>query len=198
MGTVSTVISRSAATAINHVLSNAQWAQKALREHAGKRARLSISGLETSFTIEENGMVKAAGAEAQPDVTIQMPILDALRLAHGDPSARQAAKVEGDSRLAADIWRLAAELKWDVEEDLSRLTGDIVAHRLVSTARSFNAWIRDSALRVESAYGEYATEEAKLLPPRAEVDHWLRDVDTLRDDVERLEQRIARLESGHR
>lgn len=193
---MSTLLARSAASVLNHLLSGAPWAQGALQAHAGKVARFSLSGVDTSILVEANGMVAGAPSEASPDVTIQIPILDALRVAAGDPDARSSAVVEGDSRFATDIWRLSAELKWDAEEDISRFVGDIAAHRLVSSTRALTSWARDSVMRVESASAEYATEEAELLPPRAQVDHWMADVDRLRDDVERLEQRIARIESG--
>jgi len=41
---------------------------------------------------------------------------------------------------------------------------------------------------------EYLQEEARYLPTKYEINHFLNNVDTLRNDTERLTQRIARLE----
>jgi len=40
---------------------------------------------------------------------------------------------------------------------------------------------------------EYATEDSSLLAPGRDIDSFGRAVDTLRDDLARLEQRIKRL-----
>jgi ubiquinone biosynthesis protein UbiJ len=42
---------------------------------------------------------------------------------------------------------------------------------------------------------EYLQEEGRDLPTPTEVEEFLADVDRLRDDAERLEARLARLES---
>ena len=44
---------------------------------------------------------------------------------------------------------------------------------------------------------EYLTEEARLLPHRYEFDAWQEDVETVRDDLERLLARVQLLENGH-
>ena len=55
------------------------------------------------------------------------------------------------------------------------------------------AWGRRNARILQDDIGEYLTEESRLLPTRFEFEEWRDEVDTLRDDVERLEARIAQL-----
>src|SRR2546430_11066708 len=43
---------------------------------------------------------------------------------------------------------LFRSLIWDFEEDLSRVFGDVVAHRLASGGKAVAAWQRDAALRL--------------------------------------------------
>nr|MCU0803913.1 sterol-binding protein [Burkholderiales bacterium] len=62
-----------------------------------------------------------------------------------------------------------------------------------STGRAFAAWQRDAGERLARNFAEYFTEENPLLARPAEVRRFGEDVDALRDDVERLEKRIARL-----
>jgi ubiquinone biosynthesis protein UbiJ len=91
---------------------------------------------------------------------------------------------------------LFRHLDWDVEEDLSRVFGDIVAHRLASGGKAFAAWQREAVLRLAENLVEYWTEEQPLLARPAEVETFCRDVDTLRDDVARLEKRIEHLSAS--
>ena len=88
---------------------------------------------------------------------------------------------------------LFRHLSWDFEEDLSGVFGDIVAHRLASAGKAFVAWQRDAALRLAESLAEYWTEEQPLLARPTDVESFCRDVDALRDDVARLEKRVAYL-----
>ena len=53
---------------------------------------------------------------------------------------------------------------------------------------------RDS---LATSAAEYLQEEGRDVPVRLEVEEFLQDVDRLRDDVERLEARIVRMEKAH-
>jgi len=45
-------------------------------------------------------------------------------------------RIEGDVQLAAEINWMADHLRWDVEEDLARVIGDVPAHTLARVGRS--------------------------------------------------------------
>ena len=57
-----------------------------------------------------------------------------LRLAARDETAFRDVQMTGDADFAAEIAFLAKNLKWDVEEDLSKVMGDAAAHRAVGAA----------------------------------------------------------------
>ena len=105
----------------------------------------------------------------------------------------RSAKIEGNARLAQEVMHLARHLRWDFEEDLSRLLGDAAAHTLAGALRDFAAWQADAARRMGAAFMEYALEEGRLLAPRAQCAAHAAEVARLRDALERLEQRIERL-----
>ena len=105
----------------------------------------------------------------------------------------RAIDVSGDERLAAEVGWLVRNLRWDAEEDLSRLMGDVVAHRLARGARDFLAWQADAAARLAAAFADYATEESRILVARAEHESFAAAVSRLRDALERLEKRIGHL-----
>ncbi|HAF55015.1 MAG TPA: hypothetical protein DCL01_07325, partial [Thauera sp.] len=78
--------------------------------------------------------------------------------------------------------------------DLSRVLGDIAAHRLVAGGRRLAAEGRRSLERAGGSLAEYVTEEAPLLVPRAALPGFAQEVVALRDAVGRLDKRVARIE----
>src|SRR5574337_985981 len=51
-------------------------------------------------------------------------------------------RIEGDVQLATEVSWLVDHLRWDAEEDLSRLVGDAPAHALAEAARGIAAALR--------------------------------------------------------
>ena len=115
------------------------------------------------------------------------------RLAAGEEAAYREIEMQGDMELAQEISFIARNLTWDVEEDLSRVIGDISAHRVVSAAREVGKWGREAALRLSQGATEYWIEESPLIASRVKVETFVREVAELRDAVERLEKRVERL-----
>jgi ubiquinone biosynthesis protein UbiJ len=128
-------------------------------------------------------------------VTIRLTPGILLRLAARDAAAWSDIAVEGDPQFAAALNHVARNLRWDVEEDLSRLFGDIAAHRMVESGRKLGDWGRQGADNLARSFAEYWTEERPLIASRAEVERFNHDVDALRNDVARLEKRIEQLTS---
>lgn len=179
---------------VNHVLAAAPWAREELKPFAGKHVALVTLAGRFVIAIAPDGAVRAGDADADPDVTFVADPVVLARLAAGDVTARGDLRVEGDDPFARALWHVASQVRWDYEEDLSRVTGDIVAHRIGETLRSLGAVARDTAERAGRTIAEYVTEEARLTPPAAQLSAWMSDVDALREELDRLEQRVAGLE----
>jgi len=180
-----------AATAfINHLLRGASWARDELRRFAGKTARFEVMPLALSLTVLESGEVAPAAADAAPAVTIRLTPGLMLRLAARDETAWREVGVAGDTDFASAINHLARNLRWDVEEDLSRAFGDIAAHRMAESGRTFRRWGEQALLNTGRSFAEYWTEERPLIASAHDLDDFNRAVDELRDDVARLEKRI--------
>lgn len=195
---MSAILAQPVARALNHVIATAPWALEALRKHAGQTAWFAVSPLEFALTVTATGELRAAAESAEPDVRIRLSPGAAVRLAAGDAPAAQLADVEGDANFGATLRQLAQNLRWDFEEDLSRVVGDVAAHRAAGALRAAAAWPKAAGERLARASAEFATEESRLLPPRQEFEAFLADVDRVRDDAERLEKRIAQLEAKRR
>jgi ubiquinone biosynthesis protein UbiJ len=180
---------------INHVLRQADWARAKLREHQGKVARITVVPFTFAFVIAEGGEVNAAAPGALPSVEISLtpPVL--LRLFAGSDSAISEADISGDAGFAADIHAIARDLRYDAEEDLSRVLGDIAAHRVASTGRDFVAWQMSLFSDFAARSADFLTFERPVLISAPRVHEFVREVDELVDAVARLEKRIEKLEA---
>jgi len=87
------------------------------------------------------------------------------------------------------------EMDIDWEEQLSRLTGDTIAHQLGNTARRAAGVLRHGRRTLERDLGEYLQEELRVLPTRIETENFSADVSRLGMDTDRLAARIRRLQT---
>ena len=178
---------------LNRLLAGEPWARERLAPFAGETLELRAPPLPAlRLALLEGGSVQAGGAEAGLTMTLKPELLVAL--ARGEEHALRSVEVQGNAALAAEILVLARHLRWDVEEELSRVLGDVVAHRLAGAARAFAAWHLDAAQRVTGALVDYATEEKKVLVRRSEFEALAEPLARLRDAIARLDKRLERLE----
>ena len=188
-----------AAAAINHLLQGAAWARERMVPFAGASVRFHLPPASASFSIGEDGTLQPAASGVEPAAIIRLTPALALRLALlKDESARAEVEVEGDAALAAALTRILGALSWDVEEDLSRVVGDVAAHRIGLAGRALLDWQAALAANVARSVGEYLTEERAVVPGREALHVFAAAVDELRDDTQRLEKRIQRLASAAR
>lgn len=187
------VLNTFAAASLNHLLRPAGWARDKLKAHAGKSFTIDAVPVASTLTIRDDGQLLPAAAGVEPAVTVRITPGVALRLAARDDSAWNAVAVTGDAALAETLGYVFRNLRWDVEEDLSRVIGDIAAHRAVETGKALDRWARATVDHLGRNVADYYTYEQPLVVNRRDVESFNRDVDTLRDDLARFEQRLARL-----
>jgi len=184
--------------ALNHLLQAEPWARERLAPFAGAQLELRAPPLPAlRFAVSGEGTLEpAAAAAGEPAlvVTLRPAVLPAA--ARGADHVLRALEVKGDAKLAAEALYLMRHLRWDAEEDLSRLVGDAAAHRLAGLARELVRWHADAARRLAEGLVEYAVDEARLLVPRAELDTLAAANARLRDALERLEKRIEQLDAA--
>ena len=102
--------------------------------------------------------------------------------------------IEGDLELGQAIKDLFSKMDVDWEGQLAKVTSDGVAHQVGRVARQLFSWGGDTVSSLRQSVSEYVQEEAKLLPPRLEINSFLDDIDQLRHDVERLQLRVSQLD----
>lgn len=187
------MFARPSAAALNHLLTQNSWALPRLARFAGKTARFDIAPFSFACTVLANGSLRSADAGTSADAVCVIAPSLLPRLALHDEKAHTEIRSEGDTELLKEIFFLSRNLHWDAAEDLSHVTGDIAAERIVQTARNMQQKLRDAAVNLAQAATEYWTEERPLLAKPQQITSFIQQVDTLRDDVARLEQRINRL-----
>ena len=125
-------------------------------------------------------------------------LLGLLGNAEAEGFRESGAELSGDAQTAEAFAELLRHARPDLEEELSRLIGDIAAHEVARAAWRTDDWARQAGSALTMNTSEFLQEEARQLPPRVEVNAFGRDVECLRDDVERAAQRLARLEQHRR
>lgn len=146
--------------------------------------------------MQSNGEIAAATDAVTPDATLTLAPSLLPRLLTHDEEAYSNILISGDTALAEELLDIGKNLHWDVEQDLSRFMGDILAHRLVQTGDSLVQWHTETLRNLSQTLSEYWLEEQPLLAKPAYVRKFVADVNTLHIDVEKLGERIEKLNHG--
>jgi len=178
---------------LNHLLQQSPGAAEALVRHAGRSVRFDLTLAQVDFRIADDGCFSEAAVDAPDAVIRPTPALFA-RLPFFGREALRHADYSGDPALLATLDRVFKQLDWDVEADLAPVVGDIAAHRLHALGRDVLAGIAHTAAALGHNASEYVVEEAEMMARGVDVARFNREVDTLADDMARLDARLRLLE----
>ncbi len=194
-----TPLSRPVLAAINHVLDQASWARRRLAAFAGHHVQLRAEPLAFAFGIDREGRLAEPAADALPEVELSFPLAEfPLTLSEGSSRLMNAVRIEGNAELADAVGFVFRNLRWDAEEDLARLVGDIAAHRIVLGTEALVAAQRRAARGMAANLAEYFSEEEPLLVPTPALLTLTDELRELRDGLARLDKRTSRLERRER
>ena len=178
---------------LNHLLRQTPGAAEALVRHAGASVRFDLTLAQLDFRIAEDGCFSEAVVDT-PDAVIRPTPALVARLPFFGRDALRLADYSGDAALLATLDRVFRQLDWDVEADLTPWVGDAAAHRLHALGRDALAGVAQAFSALGHTVGEYMVEEAELMARGVHVARFNREVDTLADDVARLEARLGQLD----
>ncbi|MEZ5501766.1 MAG: SCP2 sterol-binding domain-containing protein [Halioglobus sp.] len=102
-------------------------------------------------------------------------------------------ELEGDSAPLLELQQILAGLEMDWEAPLVASLGDVAGHQLAQVLRRAFAWSRQASASLTRQLKEFIQEEARLSPPRLEVEDFYQDVHELGLRVDRLHSRTERL-----
>jgi ubiquinone biosynthesis accessory factor UbiJ len=178
-------------------------ARDSLKAHTGKSINATVGPISTWLRVCRSGEFEMVGVSGDgpppiggllrrsaPDVAFRIPLVLLPRLARGDESAFSEVVFEGDSEFASTLSSVARNVDWDIEEDLSRVIGDIGARRIVGSAEAAREWSNDAEARLMANVAEYLTEEKRAFATKRDFESLAKDNESLRDALARLEAKI--------
>ncbi len=178
---------------LNHLMNQNSWAREELIPFAGKSVRFNLPPISACLTILEDGGLAMAGEANDPDAEVKISLPIAIRLLAKDETAAREVQLEGNTELAMALSKVLRNLEWEYEEDLSRVVGDISANKMATFGRETVAGIKKQSFNVAEMLAEYWQEEQPMIAKKRHVEKFNHDVDTLRDDAERLNKRFKKL-----
>ncbi|MEW6165799.1 MAG: hypothetical protein AB1642_12125 [Pseudomonadota bacterium] len=176
---------------LNHLLGGAQWARTRLAPFSGRKAVIDMPPFRFALGVEAEGRFEPAPDSTVPDVTIHLPADTPFLMPQGLDKVMATARVDGNAEFATELSFIFRNLRWDVEEDLSRVVGDIAAHRIVQGAGNFVGWQAQAGRRLGENLAEYLALESRLLVGAQEFA-------AFKDEVVRLNAALATLEKRAR
>ena len=190
-------------SALVHLLGQNDWARAKLAMFVGRVVRIGVdapalAGLpppQLLARIVDGGLLELVPwpSDGEPEVAVNMllrPSVDAAfaLLRDGPGALSPHLRIDGEVMLAGALGEIARHLRWDVEEDLSRIAGDALARRIGGAGESGRTTALDVRSRLESsAIGYLAGDGGQLIAGGR--------LAALRAGIDGLEDRVARLES---
>lgn len=182
---------------LNRGLPRSPRAQQLCAELAGRRIAIEAPAFARLLVESTGNSLRVTRGTLAADAEVIGGPLSLLALGSGRsdaPLTGSGIEVRGDAELAEKFRELARLLAPDPEEELSILVGDVAAHRVGSFARGALDWTRNAAETLLRDVGEYFSHERGDLVSREEGEPFLRGVDALREDVDRLAARLELLQ----
>jgi ubiquinone biosynthesis protein UbiJ len=192
---------RPIADILNRNIAEITPAREIAAELNGKTVAICVrdTALGAFFVFSDDVVALSTEYVDDPDVVITGSLITLARMMKGSGQAAIRSgdvDLSGDAATAQRFQKLLDLAQPDIEEELSRVIGDVAAHRIAEIARGVSKWARDARSTMGGNIREYLQEESRDLPTRYEVDRFTQQVGTLRDDVERIAARLNRLESN--
>jgi len=131
------------------------------------------------------------------DVTLTGSAADFLRLLNAADSSDamfgKTIHLSGDNALANRFSQVLIDAALDWEGILAQILGDLPAHELARYLKWKAGFYLNTGSSLMRNFEEYLKEELRLLPSRAEINHFTTATDSLRQETDRAAARIERL-----
>jgi ubiquinone biosynthesis protein UbiJ len=184
--------------ALNRYLRLDPAAMLRMAELQGRCVGVELLGIGLRFYIQPGpDGVRITEQAEQVDTMLHGTPLAMARLGLGGNAGKTL--FSGDVTISGDVETGQAfkaaldDMDIDWEEQLSHLTGDIIAHQAGNAWRHFRTVVRSGSATLQQDLEEYLKEELRLVPSRVEIGNLAADISRTRADTDRLEARIRRL-----
>lgn len=186
--------------ALNQALALDEDTRGGLRALEGQRVALTLASPPLALQVRVEGEALRVGpldGDAEPDLGVRATLggliqqLPIFRSSNAPPVGKL--RIEGDAELARRLQKLAQGFDPDWQLPFVQVFGEVLGVQLAKAVAAALAQAKLAGRNLAEMAAEYVTEESRDVVPRAELDAFHDDVDALRDGVERIAAKIARL-----
>ena len=183
--------------AINHLVEQEKWAHDLLLSRENQIIAISLPVGNFQLMIQ-NGLLANTGDNtgvAAVSLEISQEAIWAF-LREGKSAAMKFVRISGDVDFAADLNRLAADLKWEAEEDLAKLIGDAPSRRILLESKKL---FQQASLAVDDlklGLRDYLVNEKNTLLGAQQFNDFKSEIRLLRDQLDRTEKKIIQLDAS--
>ena len=122
---------------LNHVLQQEPEALARLARQKGRVVKAQWRSFHAQLIVTPAGLLDLAPPGGLADLTLSVAEESPFGLARAAVRGEKpAVRIEGDVQLAAEINWLADNVRWDIEDDLARVIGEMPAHQVARVART--------------------------------------------------------------
>ncbi|EHD0098120.1 SCP2 domain-containing protein [Vibrio vulnificus] len=185
-------------TSLNVLVKDNPDLEKRLLRLKGQVIQVHLQEVNKTLTLIFSQQIDVlANYEGQPDcyLSLKLAVLPDLKEQANITKLIKQDKLilEGDIQLAQKFAQLISDAKPDVEEWVSRVTGDVVAHSLAQGVKNVGGFVGRQAKKQQHHLAQVITEEWRLAPGPLEVAYFCDQVDDAKSDLARLEARLQKL-----
>lgn len=194
-----TRITELAQSALNALLRGDPETSSRLAEMAGRCVAIDVvgTGVVLCVTLDTQAVRVSAERPDVVDVTLSGSPVALMGLLASPPSAARVRQsdisITGDVATAQRLNSILDGLDIDWEERLAQVVGDPLAHHAGRAVRGLRQWEAGTRSSLLDDVGEYLKDESRLVVSAMELGAFAAGVDRIRDDIERLDQRVRRL-----
>jgi ubiquinone biosynthesis protein UbiJ len=187
-------------TAANQALALDPVARHKLAELSGHSFKISCTApkLDIVMLPGSDGLQFFGHYDGPVTTTITGEASDFTRLlAATDPAGELIngrLELQGNSGPLIELQKILASLELDWEAPLVSNLGDVAGHQLAEVMRGLFGWGQQAGRSLNRQMDEFIHEEARIAPPRLEVEDFYQDLGQLRQQVDRVAARLQRLQ----
>ena len=164
-----------------------------------KIIKIDIMDWHYSFYIRPSseGMEFKPHSENEPDTTISGTLFGLFKAGCGKADNvaifQNNLSISGNVEVGETLRDILGQMDIDWEEHLSKIVGDIAAHRISTGIEKTRSIARHTVDTLKNNIKDYLQIESAHFPIPSDVEAFISEVTNLQHDVDRMEQRINKL-----
>jgi ubiquinone biosynthesis protein UbiJ len=183
---------------LNRHIAESTAATRRLATLEGRSFAVTVVGPDIRLVlgVREGHVSVRVAADEPADATLRgtpLALLGLLERASLSRLRTHDVELAGNVHVAEEFAEMLKLARPDLEGELADWIGDIAAHEVGAAVLRLRTWAARTRRALEADLADYVQHERAILPAALEARAFYADVERLRDDVERAEQRLAAL-----